>query len=197
MKADPEHAPEYLALAAVERFGPEARDWLAKNPGTDVQAIQKRFVRLSQASGAAAGVTGAVGAVLDIGVLAWNQARMVLYLAAALGQDPTQPDRAAEMLILRGLQTKLDAARTAIDVARRKQPVKGNLPTKQVYATLAWQLARMAGLAAAKRLALMVVPIAGAPLGALTNGSATKKLAKDAIKYYTERKPAAITQADG
>jgi hypothetical protein len=197
MKADPAQAPEYLAMAAVERFGPEANGWLQKHqgapPGYTVAIIQTRFVRLSQASGAAAGLTGLPGAVIDVGVLAWNQARMVIYLAAAHGLDPTDSDRAAELLLLRGIQTKLDAARTAIAVARRKQDASAlgkHLPAgMQAYTELAWQLARMAGLAAAKRMVLKLVPVLGAPFGALANGAATKKLAGAAISYYRDRRP--------
>ena len=207
MKADPAHAPELLALAAVEKFGPEAALWMARTRAAHpyvqdhvwVPVIRTRFVRLSRYSGAAAGAAGAVGAVVDVGVLAWNQARMVLHIAAALGYDPTHPDRAAELLVIRGLQTKLDAARTAIDVARRQQEpaaLAQHLPGRarsfgsgagRAYTELAWQLARMAGLAAVKKMAMKFVPFAGVPLGAIANSSATKKLAEDALRYYSTR----------
>ncbi|WP_170323897.1 EcsC family protein [Cryptosporangium phraense] len=209
MKSDPGHAPEFLALAAVERFGPEAALWMARTRAAHpyvadrvwVPVIRTRFVRLSRYSGAAAGVTGALGAVVDVGVLAWNQARMVLHIAAALGFDPTHPDRAAELLVIRGLQTKLDAARTAIDVARRQQAPSAlaqHLPERVrnfgsgvglAYGELAWQLARLAGLAAAKKIAMKFVPFAGVPLGAIANSGATKKLAADAVAYYTQARP--------
>ncbi|MFI5955760.1 EcsC family protein [Cryptosporangium sp. NPDC051539] len=209
MKADPGHAPEFLTLAAVERFGPEAALWMARTRAAHpyvadrvwVPVIRTRFVRLSRYSGAAAGVTGAIGAVLDVGVLAWNQARMVLHIAAALGFDPTHPDRAAELLVIRGLQTKLDTARTAIEVARREQAPSAlgkHLPEKVrnfgrgaglAYGELAWQLARLAGLAAAKKMAMKFVPFAGVPLGAMANSGATKKLATDAVAYYTRARP--------
>ncbi|GAA3387183.1 EcsC family protein [Cryptosporangium minutisporangium] len=209
MKADPAHAPELLVMAAVEKFGPEAALWMARTRAAHpyvadhvwVPVIQTRFIRLSKYSGAAAGAAGAVGAVVDVGVLAWNQARMVLHIAAAFGYDPTHPDRAAELLVIRGLQTKLDAARTAIDVARRQQDAAAltkHLPTSvrnfgsgagRAYSELAWQLTRMAGLAAVKKMAMKFVPFAGVPLGAMANSSATKKLAEQAIAYYTTHRP--------
>lgn len=200
MKADPTHAPEYLAVAAVEKFGPEAALWMARTRAAHpyvadhvwVPVILTRFVRISRYSGAAAGVTGAVGAVVDVGVLAWNQARMVLHIAAALGYDPTHPDRAAELLLLRGIQTKLDAARTAIDVVRRQQDpsalAKHFSSAGKAYSVLAWQLARMAGMAAVKRFAMKAIPFAGVPLGAIANAGATKKLAEDAVNYYSRRR---------
>ncbi|WP_344652166.1 EcsC family protein [Cryptosporangium japonicum] len=216
MKNDPSHAPEHLVLAAVEKFGPEASLWMARTRAAHpyvpdhvwVPVIRTRFVRLSRYSGAAAGAAGAVGAVVDVGVLAWNQARMVLHIAAALGYDPTHPDRAAELLVIRGLQTKLDAARTAVDVARRQQEPSAlaqHLPDRvrnfgsgagRAYTELAWQLARMAGLAAVKKMAMKFVPFAGVPLGAIANSSATKKLAQDAVNYYSARRqPLALPPA--
>ncbi len=216
MKNDPSHAPEHLVLAAVDKFGPEAALWMARTRAAHpyvpdhvwVPVIRTRFVRLSRYSGAAAGAAGAVGAVFDVGVLAWNQARMVLHIAAALGYDPTHPDRAAELLVIRGLQTKLDAARTAVEVARRQQEPSAlaqHLPERvrnfgsgagRAYTELAWQLARMAGLAAAKKMAMKFVPFAGVPLGAIANSSATKKLAQDAVNYYSaHRQPLALPPA--
>ena len=201
MRADPTHAPEYLAVAAVDAFGPEAERWArtfrARNPTvTDAYlalSVRARFMRLSSYSGAAAGVAGAVGAILDIGVLAWNQARMVLHLAAVYGFDPTDTERAAEMLVLRGIQKKLDAARTAIDVARRKEEATALLhqvPSGRGrgLAVLAWELARMAGMTAAKRAVLKIVPIASVPLGAMANAAATKKLADQTARFYFARR---------
>jgi uncharacterized protein (DUF697 family) len=204
MKADPAHAPEYLALAAVERFGPEAALWAAHNraayptvrPEAWAHLIRTRYVRLSKYSGAVAGAAGAVGAVFDVGVLAWNQARMVIHIAAAYGLDPTHSDRAADLLVLRGIKAKLDVARTAVDVVRRQEEVSTLVQqfTSQTkaYSVLAWELARMAGMTAAKRVAMKFVPFAGVPLGAIANASATNQLADKAIAYYaaSNRHPA-------
>src|SRR4029450_13022603 len=94
MVADPVRAPEYLALAAVERFGPEAQRWIAgvraRFPHVTEAHLatltRTRFVRLGRSSGAVAGLAGVVGAVIDVPVLAWNQARMVIYLATIYGE---------------------------------------------------------------------------------------------------------------
>lgn len=200
MRSDPTHAPEHLALAAVERFGPEARDWAdrfrAEHPAVPVpnaaQLVRTQFVRLSRYSGALAGVTGALGAVVDTGVLAWNQARMVLYLAAVYGQDPTDPERAVELLMLRDIHRKVSAARTALDVAARRQQPGALLD--QMHSdrdgsllVLGWELAKMAGMRALRRAVLKVVPLASVPLGAMANASSTKKLANRAIAMYAPR----------
>jgi uncharacterized protein (DUF697 family) len=150
--------------------------------------MRTRYVRLSRYSGAVAGATGAVGAVLDVGVLAWNQARMVVHIAAAYGNDPNHPDRAADMLVLRGIKARLDLARTAIDVVRKQEDVSAlskHMPARgKAYSILAWELARMAGMAAAKKMAMKFIPFAGVPLGAIANGSATGQLADKATQYY-------------
>src|SRR3954468_22372032 len=96
MKADPQYAPEHLALEAVRRLGPEAAGWAEKartaQPGATPEALAdsaiQRFTTLARISGAVSGATGLPGAVLDVGVLAWTQARMVLHVAAAYGVDP-------------------------------------------------------------------------------------------------------------
>jgi uncharacterized membrane protein YcjF (UPF0283 family) len=106
MKADPEYAPEHLALEAVTRLGPrsafEAAKLQSEHSGASADdladMIIDRYVDRSRLSGAVSGAVPVAGAVVDIGVLAWTQARMVLLLAAAYGVDPAHPDRAADLL---------------------------------------------------------------------------------------------------
>src|SRR3954452_871060 len=83
MKADPQYAPEHLALEAVRRLGPEAAGWVERTrrerPGLSPDGLAalavRRFTNLTRISGAVCGVTGLPSAVLDMGVLAWTQAR--------------------------------------------------------------------------------------------------------------------------
>lgn len=203
MRADPLHAPEYLALAAVEQFGPEAQEWIAEFRRefphvTDwhlAAVTRKRFVRLSSLSGAVAGVAGGVGAVLDFGVLAWNQARMVIYLATIFGEDPTSRDRAAELLMLQGVHKVLGTARTALDVAaRRAAPTDLLKHSKTVQEsegsllTLASTLGKMVGMKLAKKGLLKLIPFAAVPLGAIANASSSGDLADRAIAMYAHRR---------
>src|SRR3712207_8904372 len=84
MKADPQYAPEHLALEAVRRLGPEAARWAdrarAEQPGITPDALAqvavRRFTNHARLSGAVSGATGLPGAVVDVGVLAWTQSRM-------------------------------------------------------------------------------------------------------------------------
>jgi hypothetical protein len=193
MRADPTHAPEHLALAAVERLGPEAHTSVIKlraqfPTATDAnlaKLVRDRFVRQARLSGAAAGVAGAPGAVIDFGVLAWTQARMVLHLAAVHRHDPRERERAAELLVLTGVHKYQSAAEKALDVAARKAPVTSLIQTRGgSWLQLAGALAQMVGLRAIKRAVAKVVPFASVPLGAIANSSATGKLARETIALY-------------
>jgi hypothetical protein len=192
MRADPGHAPEHLALAAVERFGPEAAQWVATyryyypyaTAGQMVAIIRARFVRLSRLSGAAAGVAGGFGAVVDFGVLAWTQARMVLYIAAIHGADPAAEERAAELLTLQNVHKVIGRARTALEVASRRAPTSALMQHGGSLGALAMALARMAGMRVAKRAVMKIVPFASVPLGAMANAGSTKTLADRAIALY-------------
>lgn len=199
MKADPEYAPEHLALEAVARLGPQAATWVertrARYPGipadTVAQIAARRFVTLARLSGAAAGATGLPGAVIDIGVLAWTQARMVLHIAAAYGADPSDPERATDLLVLQGVHKYTQTARTALAVARGNESSdklfhrKGQPPQmSQVFMQLGWKLAQMAGVRAAKKMFAKMVPGAAIILGTWANSSATKDLAKKSVELY-------------
>ncbi|MFB9180488.1 EcsC family protein [Dactylosporangium sucinum] len=197
MKADPEYAPEHLALEAVSRLGPRMARELDKlkgqNPGAPPDALANmivyRYVNQSRLSGAVSGAVPLAGAVLDIGVLAWTQARMVLMLAANYGADPAHPDRAAELLVLQNVHKYAQTARTALAVAKGRERFDALLPQDRptvgrVMVKLGLKLAQMAGVRAAKKMLAKVVPGAGIILGGVTNGNATKALGGRAITLY-------------
>ncbi|WP_308440059.1 EcsC family protein [Virgisporangium aliadipatigenens] len=198
MRADPEYAPEHLALEAVARLGPQANAWAqrtrAQYPGIHPDQLSqmaiKRFTTHARISGAAAGATGLPGGVIDIGVLAWTQARMVLHIAAAYGIDPAHPDRATDLLVLQKVHKVAQTARTALQVAKGHEKAgallgsSGHKPLRNVLARLTWKLAQMAGVRAAKRLFAKVIPGAAIILGTWANSSATKDLARRSVALY-------------
>jgi hypothetical protein len=193
MRADPLHAPEHLALSAVERLGPEARDAVAdlRRSGTSddrlARSVRRRFTRQARYSGAAAGIFGLPGAVVDLGVLAWTQARMALHIAAVYGKDPTDRERAAELLVLQNVHPFVAAADTALDVAAgRAMPSQLLDHATWSNVELAKSLANMVTQHAARRSLVKVVPLLAVPLGAMVNAGATKRLADRAIELYRE-----------
>ena len=198
MKADPQYAPEHLALEAVRRLGPEAARWAertrAENPALTPdqladQAI-KRFTNLARISGAVSGAAGLPGAVLDVGVLAWNQSRMVLHVAAAYGVDPTATERASDLLVLQRVHKVAETARLALGVAAGRERASrvflgaASRPLTGVMFKLGVRLAQMAGVRAAKRIFAKIVPGAAIVLGTWANSAATKDLAGRARALY-------------
>ncbi|UWZ59981.1 EcsC family protein [Dactylosporangium aurantiacum] len=197
MRADPEYAPEHLAIEAVTRIGPkmviELQKLRAMNPGAPADALASmvvyRYTNHARLSGAVSGAVGLAGAVLDVGVLAWTQAKMVLLIAVIYGRDPSDPERATELLVLQGVHKYTDTARAALQVARGRQGIETLLPSKrppvnQMLMRLGLKLAQMAGIRAAKRIFAKLVPGAAIILGSFANAGATKNLAKKAIELY-------------
>ncbi|MET8279567.1 EcsC family protein [Micromonospora sp. NPDC005174] len=201
MRDDPQYAPEHLALEAVRRLGPEAAQWAGRarhdNPGvsSDVLADQavRKFVNLARLSGAVSGAAGLPGAVLDVGVLAWTQARMVLHVAAAYDVDPLHSDRATDLLVLQRVHKVAESARLALGVAAGRERADalfglgGQRPLGRVMVQLGVRLAQMAGVRAAKRLVAKIVPGAAIVLGTWANSSATKDLAERSRALYGRR----------
>ncbi|MGC5019650.1 hypothetical protein [Micromonospora sp. DT47] len=198
MREDPQYAPEHLALEAVRRLGPEAAAWAARaraeRPDVSAddlaeQAVRK-FVNRARLSGAVSGVAGLPGAVIDVGVLAWTQARLVLHVAAAYGADPVHPDRATDLLVLQKVHKVAESARLALGVAAGRERAGALFghgaqnPLGKVMLQLGVRLARMPGVRAAKRLFAKVVPGAAIILGTWANSSATKDLAGRARTHY-------------
>jgi hypothetical protein len=210
MRADPEYAPEHLALEAVTRLGPRMAFELAKlqslHPGAPADDLADmvidRYVNQSRLSGAVSGAVPIAGAVLDIGVLAWTQARMVLMLAATYGVDPTHPDRAADLLVLQGIHKYTQTARSALAVARGREHIGSLMPeerasTGRVMVRLGFKLAQMAGIRAAKKMLAKIVPGAAIILGGVTNGNATKALATRTLDHYRPPMPFPPAQPRG
>ena len=105
LRERPERAPELIALAASERFAGPAERWVqVAGPGHTPESLAKeaykKHVRLARVEGLALGLGGITTAALNLGGLAWIQARMVFYIAAAHGYDPRHPMRPAELLAL-------------------------------------------------------------------------------------------------
>ncbi|WP_436837923.1 EcsC family protein [Micromonospora rifamycinica] len=202
MREDPQYAPEHLALEAVRRLGPEAAQWIARaraerpDATADQLADQaiRRFVNRARLSGAVSGAAGLPGAVIDVGVLAWTQARLVLHVAAAYGADPEHPDRATDLLVLQKVHKAAETARLALGVAAGRERAgalfghAAQNPLGRVMLQLGVRLARMAGVRAAKRVFAKVVPGAAIILGTWANSSATKDLAERSQALYREHR---------
>jgi len=189
--AEPDRAPEYIALAAAERFGPQAEEWV-KNAGAghtpeELAGVAfKKHVRLARLEGGALGVGGAITAAADMVALLWIQSRMVFYIAAAYGYDPRHPMRPAEYLALQGLYETPAEARRALDGVgkRMAQAMAERALSSRRSDALHLKLAKYIARRLARRYAGRLIPFIGAPIGAIQNGGVTKQLGEQALKYY-------------
>jgi len=190
--AEPERAPELIALAASERFhGPAAR-WVqvagAGHTGHSLaREAYKKNVRLSRVEGFALGLGGIVTSAGNLAGLLWIQARMVFYIAAAHGYDPAHPMRPAELLALWEVYETPAAARESLNgmgPSMAQTMIESKLGGSRDQTQLRARLVRYIGKRVAKRYAGRLIPLVGAPISAVQNGGSTKELGKRALAYY-------------
>jgi hypothetical protein len=189
--AEPDRAPEYIALAAAERFGPQAAEWVriagaGHTPEKLARIAFKKHVRLARLEGGALGIGGAITAAPDLVALLWIQSRMVFYIAAAYGYDPNHPMRPAEYLALQGLYDTPAEARDALDGVGKRMAfaMAEKALTSRRDGALHLRLAKYIAKRMARRYAGRLIPLIGAPIGAMQNGGATKQLGERALSYY-------------
>jgi EcsC protein family len=189
--AEPDRAPEYIALAAAERFGPQAAQWVriagaGHAPEKLARIAFKKHVRLARLEGGALGIGGVITAAPDLVALLWIQSRMVFYIAAAYGYDPTHPMRPAEYLALQGLYDTPAEAREALDGVgkRMAQAMAEQALLGRNTEALHLRLAKYVAQRVARRYAGRLIPFIGAPIGAMRNGSVTKQLGERTLRYY-------------
>lgn len=188
LRAQPERAPELVALAAAERFEGPARRWTAvAGTGMDAASLARdKHVRLSTLEGAALGLGGVFTAAADLAALAWIQSRMVFFIAASYGYEPDHPMRPAELLALQDVYDTPALARAALDGLGTPlaQQIAGRAMGPGGDKRLAQRLLKQVGRRLAKRGALRIVPLLSSPINAIQNRSATSELGVRAIRFY-------------
>jgi hypothetical protein len=189
VRAQPDRAPELIALAAAERLAPGAERWASEHaaePSADLaRRAVKRHIRMSRLEGAAAGLAGAWGIAPDLAALAWLESRMVFHVAASYGFDPRHPMRPAEMLTLQGVYSTAQEAREALDGVGRHMAVafaEGKLSGGDEK--LRSRLLKMVGERVAHRTAGKLIPGVASPINAIQNGNAVAELGEKAIRFY-------------
>jgi hypothetical protein len=146
----------------------------------------RKHVRLARLEGGALGIGGALTAAPDMVALLWIQSRMVFYIAAAYGYDPTHPMRPAELLAIQGVYPSPAKAREALDGVGKLMAqalVEKALASRQTD-RLHRRLAKYLAKRLARRWAGRLIPFIGAPLGAIQNAAATRQIGRLALSYY-------------
>jgi uncharacterized protein (DUF697 family) len=191
LRAEPDRAPEHIALAAAERFAPQAEDWVrlaggGHTPASLARTAYKKHVRLARLEGATLGLGGLWTAAPDLLGLIWIQSRMVFYIAAAYGYDPRHPMRPAELLALQGVYATPEEARQALDGMGKPmaQAIVEKALASRTTDRLHRRLLKYLAKRMARRYAGRYIPLIGAPIGAVQNAGATKELGRRALAYY-------------
>ncbi|MGC5033873.1 hypothetical protein [Micromonospora sp. DT229] len=186
----PGYAPELLALTAVEVLGPRAAEWAGRlresypqaGPEGLARLAGQRFLRQATIGGAGAALAGVFAPVVELAVVLWSQANLVLHLAAAYDRDPAHPDRAAELLVLTLVHPDLETARSALAEAQAANE-PGSRPVDAV-GRLAGPLTAQAGGWLALRLASRLIPGAAPLTAAAGNSAALQRLTARALTTF-------------
>jgi hypothetical protein len=191
LRLDPVRAPEHIALAAGRTFAPQAARWAADKrsrfavtPAELAKMAKKRHATMARFEGAATGVGGIVTMVPDLVALAWIQARLVFYVAAAYGYDPRDPMRPAELLVLHDFYPDPRTARNALDGIGSTMVVAYVGSKLQREEALALRLAKLVGIRSARKLAGRLIPGVAVAFNAIGNERRTRALADRAIRFY-------------
>ena len=191
LRLDPIRAPEHIALAAGRTFAPQAARWadekrarFAVGPAELAKMAKKRHATLARFEGAATGVGGFVTMAPDLVAMAWIQARMVFYIAAAYGYDPHDPMRPAELLVIYDFYPDAPTARRALDGvgSTMVEAYVGNKLQRQEALTL--RLAKLLGIRTARKLAGRVIPGVAIAFNSVGNERRTRAVADKAIRFY-------------
>jgi hypothetical protein len=157
-----------------------------QTPARLAKIAYRKHVRLARLEGGALGLGGALTAAPDMVALLWIQSRMVFYIAAASGYDPRHPMRPAELLALQGVYPTPAEARAALDgmgklmAQAMVEKALASRDTGRLHRRLLKYLAKRL----ARRYAGRLIPLIGAPIGAVQNAGATKDVGRAALSYY-------------
>jgi len=189
--AEPDRAPEHIALTAAERFGPAAAEWVrvaggGQTPEKLAKIAYRKHVRLARLEGGVLGVGGIVTAAPDLVAFLWIESRMVYFIAAAYGYDPRHPMRPAELLALLDLYATPEDARKALDGLGKHlaQAAAERALRSGDRSGLHIRLAKYMAKRLTRHYAGRFIPLIGAPIGAMQNAAAAKQLGKRALAYY-------------
>ncbi|MFK0255014.1 hypothetical protein [Streptomyces sp. NPDC090445] len=225
--ADPHHLPEFLAAFAVRHMGPVAARSVERmreaHPDADPAGLRSRVLtrgkRRTVTEGAFVGGPFLVLIPFAFCVAILSQAQACLELAALDGRDPTDPERAAELLVLQGVYADVGRARAVL--ADVYLPEDGGAPAAApppgrmtAVHRLVMRMARLLGLItpgdempgrlprwlvqtgryvllAAVLLVGMAVPLVWLPYMALSYDRSTGQLLARATAFYFGEPPAA------
>lgn len=149
---------------AVRSHGSDCWDWAVDqrrhHPQTKTSVLSERVRQktagLARIDGAIAGTPSFIALVPAYIAVLWEQARMVLRIAALEGRDPRDPQIAAELLALRGVYATANEAQAALANLRVDPPKRTERRPVKTWFNDWWRLAQrvlvLAGFVSAREL---------------------------------------------
>ena len=189
--ANPGHAPELLALAAVQTIGPRAAAWAARlrdryPHATDdglARLAERQFIRFGGVGSVFAAAAGSYVPVALLGSNAVTYAELILHVAAAYNVDPTDRDRAVDLLVLTQVHATPEDAEEALSAAEQPAYEEETRLTDAI-----WRLGRMASAQAAAwalvRGVNRLFPGVTVLSAIITSRSGVRTMATRATRYY-------------
>ena len=157
IRRDPHHLPEQVVLLAQSRLAEPSRAWAAgvlqdadADLGVVAEQLRTQTARFARTNGALSGTPFLIALVPAYVSVLWEQARMVMRIAALEGRDPREPAFAAELLCLRGLYETPEAAQAGLEQLGTGPPgeVKGVRDRVVAWYRLVYRILILAGLLA-------------------------------------------------
>jgi hypothetical protein len=185
LTADPGHAPELLARAAVQTIGPRAKEWAERTreayPKATDAALARlaadQFTRLTSPTSIVAALAGSFAPSALIATTALTHARVVLHVAAAYGLDPTDEARAADLLVLTRVYASREDAEAALSTTTQRSDGLRRIGRMIATNAAGW---------VAVRLVRRYFPGTSLVAAALVSRSSARNMAERANTYYSQ-----------
>jgi hypothetical protein len=216
LRRTPRHASELAVLYTLPYFATHVAAWSddtrARHPQESARTLADRLVRhaviVARRDGAVTGSSFYLGMPAAVLSIFCHQVVLVLQIAALYDRDPADPQRAAELLTLKGRARSVDAAAAALREATTAAHRHAHPPLRRVVAQSLRQLPALIGLklrslrsrhpidaiVTVGQWASYFVPVIGVPACAISSARATRQLGADAIAFYST--PAAASNDD-
>ena len=207
MRHDPLHAAEIAVLYALPQLTPHVKMWWSKTSHTrssdSPDRIANRVLRHSTSVARRGGlITGSsfyVGMLPAMAMIYCEQLIVVLRIAAAYGRDPSDPARAAEVLVVQGRYSTVQDAADALQKAGAADESRRSAAEVRTFFDVVRQFPSMIGLRlrqytrspidlviAGAEIASYLVPVVSMPVWTYASARATRRLGHAAINFYSQ-----------
>ena len=208
MRHDPLHAAEIAVLYTLPQLTPHVKMWWSKTsrtrPSDSPDRVAKRVLRRSASvarrGGLITGSTFYVGMVPAMAMIYCEQLIVVLRIAAVYGRDPSDPARAAEVLVVQGRYSTVQDAADALQKAGAVADSRRSVPEVRTFFEVVRQLPSIIGLRVRKftarspidivvavaEVASFLIPVVSMPVWTYASARATRRLGHAAINFYSQ-----------